>query len=89
MKLFDYIGKQYVILETAYDAKVVDVENDEDDYNIVLKEKAKPEDLDETIAEILADNSDIPEEEVTIWEGTVASVSGTENVTIYVPASWD
>ncbi len=89
MKLFDYIGKQYAILETAYDAKVVDVENDEDDYNIVLKEKAKPEDLDETIAEILAGNSDIPEEEVTIWEGTVTTVSGTENVTIYVPASWD
>lgn len=85
MKLYEYTNKQYVILETAYDAKVVDATYEEDDYNISLAETMESSELNDAVNGLI----DPPEDNVEVWRGTVTSVSGTENVTIYIPESWD
>ena len=95
MKLSEIFGQEYVLVETEYGVRNVDTTSDENDYEInkskvvALKDLESAEDtsfIAETIKELGADGEE--NGRIYIYEGTVTTVSGTENCTIYAPEFW-
>ena len=89
MKLYDAIGKENVIMETAYGVWEHNTINDEDDYSLVLLMRPIADLLSGTVAELLQRNGILPKERVDVWSGTVTTSTGTEDVLVYIPDSWE
>ena len=89
MKLYDAVGKENVIMETAYDVWEHNTLNDESDYSLVLRMRPMANSLNSTVAELLQRNGIPPKERVDVWSGTVTTSTGTEDVVIFVPDSWE
>ena len=89
MKLYDAVGKENVIMETAYGVWEHNTLNDEDVYSLVLLMCPIVDLLSGAVAELLQRNGIPPKERVDVWSGTVTTPTGTEDVVVYIPDSWE
>ena len=90
MRLYNAVNHCYVIAETLYGVSCVDTLTDENDYDIRFDGKLEVNNLPEYIREIIENEStDLNDETVDVYKGTVTTVAGTESITVYVPETWD
>ena len=90
MKLYDYLNREYAVILTEYGCNAETVSDDMDEYNIQQIGSAKARELSESVIDSIKANAIYdPDEVIDVWKGTVSSVAGIEDVTVYVPETWD
>ena len=90
MKLYDYINREYAVILTEYGCTTETISDDMDEYSIQQIGSVRAKELSEAVIDNIKANAVYdPDEIVDVWSGTVSSVAGIEDVTVYVPETWD
>ena len=90
-KLDDLFLKEFAIVHTMYGIKAENLHEDEDDYDITYVGQVTASDLDPVVIECIKRESTEydPDDSIEVWEGKVSTVAGLEDVTVYLPDSWE
>lgn len=101
-RISDITGNQWVIVETDYDAATEDATRDDIHWFKLTQKpsttfrKLRAEEVEyygepKTVSELIERGGveDAEDEEVLVYEGTIASVTPEESCIVYIPTYWD